>query len=177
MLKDAGDFDRWNAKKGVLGYNPLMGPFGFPTDPFVPRGADILQKGSEATIKGLGDNTPFPANKWADEYNKFGPRMTEGLIDSQKDQTHAQKDATERLQQSIDASKANQTSLESLTRTVDLLNVILSRNAAGGAGWLGGAGGPLSDIDNTLYYEHPDTEGRSSQFGPKNNRLGYAFFG
>jgi hypothetical protein len=33
----------------------------------------------------------------------------------------------------------------------------------------------LSDSDNELYYEHLDTEGHSSQYGPHNNKLGYGY--
>src|SRR5205823_2137367 len=38
-----------------------------------------------------------------------------------------------------------------------------------------GLHGGMSDRPGETYYEHPDTEGHSSQYGPKGNRLGYGY--
>jgi hypothetical protein len=33
----------------------------------------------------------------------------------------------------------------------------------------------MSDDSNQTYYEHPDTEGSSSQYGPAGNKLSYGY--
>jgi hypothetical protein len=78
-----------------------------------------------------------------------------------------------------DSTDANTDALNKLTDALDFFNPQFSPSVAGTGGIaLGGnygLHGPLSDKPNETYYEHPDTEGRSSQFGPRGNRLGYGY--
>jgi tape measure domain-containing protein len=69
--------------------------------------------------------------------------------------------------------------LDDNTRALqDLTNTLGGSVTSGGGGSYGanyGLHGSMSDVPGTTYYEHPDTEGHSSQYGPAGNKLGYGY--
>ena len=86
------------------------------------------------------------------------------------------------LNSSTEAQKAVTSANEALQKSIDSLTNVLflgtGWSGSGGAGTPGGnfgLHGGYSDVPGTTYYEHPDTEGHSSQYGPQGNRLGYEY--
>jgi hypothetical protein len=81
-----------------------------------------------------------------------------------------------------DATKENTSAIQALTDTFASSFYSVGSGPLGiggrGSGYMdsfNSHGRALSDSNNELYYEHPDTEGSSSQYGPNGNKLGYGY--
>jgi hypothetical protein len=120
---------------------------------------DAWMKEQQAKIRG---NSPPPVDSDA-------IRAAQDRVNSLVNAGASDEEIAKARQDLIDAEKAQTNSQQALKWSIDTLTSTLSgggRAGGYGGGMTGGDRG-LSDVDNAVYYEHPDTEGSSSQKGPR----------